>query len=87
MKAAQYAEDAFKTYIHDLEGNALRLNDQQLSTLSRKLEGLLGSSTRMRYPDQLTFPKIPTDVYSEQDALQAIELAREIVQQVGRKFL
>ena len=63
------------------------LNDPQLITLSRELEELLGSSTRMRYPDQLRFPKIPKDVYSEQDALQAIELARDIVEQVGRKFL
>ena len=41
----------------------------------------------MRYPDQLSFPKIPKDVYSKQDALQAIELASEIVEQVGRKIL
>ena len=41
----------------------------------------------MRYPDQLSFPEIPKDVYSEQDALRAIELAREIVEEVGRKFL
>ena len=41
----------------------------------------------MSYPDQVSFPKIPKDVYSEKDTPQAIEPAREIVEQVGRKFL
>ena len=56
------------------------LDDPRLVTISRELEGCLGDSTSMRYPDRLDYPKIPRDVYTEQHAHQALEAAREILQ-------
>ena len=82
LKAAQYAVDAYKINVHSLIQNSLMLDDSQLITFSRQLEHLLGDSTRMRYPDRLAFPQIPTDAYTRQMAHQAMELAREIVQNV-----
>ena len=82
MKAAQYAVDAFKTNVHNLIQNSLMLDDSQLVTFSKQLEQLLGDSTSMRYPDRLDFPKIPKDVYTAQDAHQAMVLATEILEKV-----
>ena len=80
MKAAQYTLDASKTNVHNLLQNALMLHDTQLTTLSGQLEGHVGDSTRMRYPDQVLSPdKIPNDVYSEEMARRALELATKIL--------
>jgi len=85
LKAAQYAVDASKTNFHNLVQNSLQLDDSELTTLSRNLERLVGDSTRMRYPDQLDFPQIPKDVYSEEMARQALALASEILERVRSK--
>ncbi|CAH3193171.1 unnamed protein product [Porites evermanni] len=80
LKAAQYATDAFKTKVHNLVQNSLMLDDSRLVTVSSQLEECVGDSTRMRYPDRLDYPKIPNDVYTEEDAHQALEAATEILQ-------
>jgi len=85
LKAAQYAVDVWKSNRHNLVQNSLRLDDSELNTLSRNLECLVGDSTRMRYPDQLEFPRIPKDVYSEEMAGQALALASEILERVRSK--
>ena len=82
MKAAQYAVDAFKTNVHSLVLNSLRLDDSQLTTLARQLDVRVGDSTRMRYPDQVLYPQVPNDVYSEDVARGAAELARQILDRV-----
>ena len=46
----------------------------------------MGDSTRMRYPDRLDYPKIPNDVYTEEDAHQALEAATEILQIVRSRL-
>ena len=86
LKAAQYATDAFKTNVHNLVQNSLMLDDSRLVTVSSQLEGCVGDSTRMRYPDRLDYPKIPKDVYTEEDAHQALEAATEILQIVRSRL-
>ena len=87
LKAAQYAVDAYKINALNLIQNFLMLDDSQLITFSRQLEHLLGDSTLMRYPDRLAFPQIPKDVYTRQMAHKAMELAREIVQNVQSRVV
>ena len=87
LKAAQYSVDAHKTNIHNLVQNSLTLDDSQLTTLSSQLENHLGDSTRMRYPDQVCFPRIPNDVYSRDMAQEALGLARRILDKVRSKVL
>ena len=87
LKAAQYSVDVHKTNVHDLVQNALKLDDSQLTTLSSQLENYLGDSTRMRYPDQVCFPRIPNDVYSQDMAQEALGLARKILQKVRSRVL
>lgn len=82
LKAAQYADDAFKINRHDLSQNASRLNDSELLELATQLERRLVDSTHMRYPDRMCYPQIPKDVYSDEDAREALRLAKEILQRV-----
>ena len=82
LKAAQYAEDAFKTNVHNLMRNASRLGDSELTRLANQLERRVVDSTRMRYPDQVSYPQIPNDVYSMEIAHEALELARSILEKV-----
>ena len=82
LKAAQYAEDAFKTNVHNRTRNASRLGDSELTRLANQLERRVVDSTRMRYPDQVSYPQIPNDVYSMEIAHEALELARPILENV-----
>ena len=82
LKAAQYAEDAFKTNVHNLMRNASQLGDSELTRLANQLEHRLVNSTRMRYPDQGSHPNIPNDVYLVEIAHEALELARSILERV-----
>ena len=82
LKAAQYTIDANKTSVHNLVENCNDLNDSELTNLARDLERLVGSSARMRYPDQVSSPKIPNEVYSVQMARQALQLSENIVMRV-----
>ena len=86
LKAAQYSRNASKTNVHNLVQNSLMLEDSKLATLSQDLERQLGDSTRMRYPDQMQFPRIPNDVYTEEKARQALQVATQILYLVRRKF-
>lgn len=82
LKAAQYAEDAFKTHVHSLIRNASRLEDSELTSLASQLERRVVDSTRMRYPDQVCYPQIPNDVYSIAMAREALRLAKTILEKV-----
>ena len=62
--------------------NCNDLNDSELTNSARDLERLVGGSARMRYPDQVSSPKIPNEVYSAQMARKAIELSKDIVVRV-----
>lgn len=56
------------------------LNDPELRLLAGQLETLVGSHARTRYPDTVCFPRIPNEVYDEQMAMDALQLARKIVE-------
>ena len=86
LKAVQYSRDACKTNVHSLVQNSSTLEDPMLVTLSRDLEEQLGDSTRMRYPDQIEFPRIPNDVYTEEKARHAKQMATEILHRVQEKI-
>ncbi|KAJ7380148.1 hypothetical protein OS493_010859 [Desmophyllum pertusum] len=87
LKAAQYSVDAYKTNVHNLVQNSLKLDDSQLTTLSSQLQSHLGDSTRMRYPDQVRFPQIPSDIYSREMAQDALELATMILDKVRSRVI
>ncbi|XP_022809377.1 sacsin-like [Stylophora pistillata] len=85
LKAAQYSVDSNKTNIHNLLQNSLALKDSNLTSMSSHLESLLGDSTRMRYPDQVCCPRIPSDIYTHEMACEALRLATRILDNVRGK--
>ena len=86
MKAAQYAEDASKTRVHDLSCNASYLGDSDLARIASDLECCVVDSTRMRYPDRVNYPAIPHDVYTDDMAEKVLGLAREILERVRQNW-
>ena len=86
LKAARYCKDADKTNVHNLVDNCYSLEDPELVQSARELESLVGDSTRMRYPDRMSYPQIPNDVYSKAMAERAKEIAEKIVERVKIKL-
>ena len=86
LKAARYCKDADKTNVHNLVENCYDLEDPELVESARELESLVGDSTRMRYPDRMSYPQIPNDVYSQDMAERAKEIAEKIVERVKMKL-
>ena len=86
LKAAQYTIDANKTSVHDLVDNCNDLGDSQLTGLATDLERLVVRSARMRYPDQVSFPKIPNEVYTAQMAERALQLSENILVRIKGKI-
>lgn len=66
--------------------NCCDLDDPELSQLARELEDVVGDSTRMRYPDRMSYPKIPNDVYSRDMAAEALEIAEKVVERVKQRL-
>ena len=87
LKAVHYKEDAKqKTDDHNLRWICCGFNDPELTKLAGQLEGLVVSSTSMRYPDKLPRPKTPNDAYTAEDAEKALEIATKILEQVGNRL-
>lgn len=86
LKAAKYTIDVDKSNVHNLNLICSGLDDSVLLHLASQLEGLVGSSTRMRYPDNLCFPRIPNEVYNAQMAEEALDLVKEIVERVKSRI-
>lgn len=86
MKAAQYSIDADKSNVHNLVQNSYSLDDFELTQMASQLERLVGDSTRMRYPDRMTYPNIPNDVYKAEKAREALDIAKKVVERVRGKL-
>ena len=73
--------------VHSLVQICAGLNDSELIQLASQLEGIVGDSTRMRYPDMVCFPQIPNEVYTVQMAQKALQLAKRIVERVQSRII
>lgn len=56
------------------------LDNEELLDLATELEGLVGSSTQMCYPDNLHYPDIPHDLFTAEQASRAHNYAENIVE-------
>ena len=87
LKALQYKVDANqKTKDHNLYQNCCNFDDHELTQLAGQLEGLVVNSAHMRYPDTMSYPKIPNDVYTAEKAEKALDFARDILERVRGKL-
>ena len=74
--------DAFDALSHDIPYLAQRLKDSVLQDLADQLERRVGPHARMRYPDVLVYPRVPADVFSDDDASWACDKAGLVVDRV-----
>ncbi|XP_041367717.1 sacsin-like [Gigantopelta aegis] len=85
LKAMLYnndAELADQIRCHDLRSIARNLqcgSIDDLLSLVERFEALGCDYYRMRYPDRLSFPRIPFSLYSQQTASEACRHAEDIV--------
>lgn len=86
LKAAQFTIDADNSYGHGLTELCGNLNDPELPLLASKLDILLGNYARTHYPDKVSFPRIPNEVYDKEIALNAFQLASRILEIVERRI-
>ncbi|XP_050401998.1 sacsin [Patella vulgata] len=89
-KCQQAAEKALKAVLYTIDGNkvthehnvyqvACGLPYDNLKTLALELQNMIGYHTRMRYPDTLSYPQIPNDVYNKDHSQRGCEITRKIV--------
>ena len=87
LKALQYNVDANqKTNDHNLVLNCCGFDDAVLAYLAAQLQRLVINSAHMRYPDTMSYPKIPHDVYSAAQAEEAFRTATKILERVRVKL-
>ena len=90
LKALLYQFDldvADQTTSHNLRLIAEKLGHRSspnLLNLVQELEDLGCSYYSTRYPDRLSFPRIPFNMYSRQTASQAYHISENIVEYVRR---
>eukprot|EP00794_Sanderia_malayensis_P000048 gene48-642_t len=92
LKCHQAAEKGLKSAVHAIDGKRLNehnlsiiaryINDCELSRLAGSLEALLGSSTKLRYPDRWCYPDIPHTKYDKEMAKQALDITRLLMEKV-----
>ncbi|XP_061184826.1 sacsin-like [Saccostrea echinata] len=90
LKALLYQRDADQVdRVHNLAALVQGLNDFELSGLARQLEGITGNYFRMRYPDAVPGghgKATPSDIYTPNQAEEAVEIAGKILELVRRKI-
>ncbi|XP_046556547.1 sacsin-like [Haliotis rubra] len=82
VTSAWYNRDARKAQSQRKKGiikAASRLENVHLSELVTQLQNVVGDDDRMLFPDRLACPNIPADVYTENTARQACELAERVL--------
>lgn len=86
LKAVLYCRDANSDGLqsHSLPQLARQTSDASLLQLAQKLESQIGPHTRMRYPDVVASPKVPADVYQDDDVCMALDVAEDVVEHVRR---
>ncbi|XP_062586452.1 sacsin-like isoform X2 [Saccostrea cucullata] len=90
LKALLFQIDADKVErIHSLVAISYGIDDTEVSGLACQLEGITGNYFQMRYPDAVPGGHgmaTPSDIYTQNQAEQAVELAGKILELVRRKI-
>lgn len=70
---------------HDLCELATATEDEELVQIASRLQVILGFVGQLRYPDYLPYPKIPNEMYTNEQAVKAMELTRILLEVVTEK--
>ncbi len=84
LKAAVYTIDAKRLNTHDLRVIAQDTQNSYVEQLALRLECLIGSSTKLRYPNRWCYPAIPHTQYSRETALEALEITEKLMNEIRK---
>ena len=84
LKAVLYHRDADTDCLqsHRLPQLAAHVHDASLLQLAQQMESRIGPHTRMRYPDVMSFPNVPAEVYLDEHVNFACEVAGSVLERV-----
>ncbi|XP_021356258.1 sacsin-like [Mizuhopecten yessoensis] len=87
-KAYMYCIDERKvTHSHNLRSIISSVaGNEQLAVWIQDVETLVGSYSRMRYPDVMDYPKIPGTSYTEEQATTLKGLTAKIMEEIANKL-
>ena len=84
IKAAIFMRNYEGISHHNLGQLAAVTGNSELIFYGNRMESLLRGSSAMRYPDRWCPPSIPHDKYDEQKAVDALDIAERIVDEVEK---
>ena len=85
MKAQHYLKDS--NNIPDSKSlDALVKDDSNLKKMVQTFTNLVGKAERMTYPDRLSIPKIPSDLYKKSTASEAIDQTKSILDYISDRL-
>ena len=89
LKACLISKDiqAVNIKSHDLCDLASAIKDDYLVKLASNLQIIIGFVGQLRYPDYLPYPKIPHDMYSEEQARRAAKLTRTLLCSIVETYI
>ncbi|XP_064634737.1 sacsin-like [Lineus longissimus] len=80
LKAVYYMQDSEQFKHHDLRMHAEILDDRDLLQLADAIAGELGDGMMLRYPDRLSYPKIPHDLYEKDTCMRIHAITKSLLQ-------
>jgi len=86
IKSIQIVKDANKVGNDHFLMNSISDRNPIIQDAARELEKIAVYHTRMRYPYVTLYPKTPSELYTQQDAEEAVRLATLIVDTVNDQY-
>ncbi|XP_064647152.1 sacsin-like [Lineus longissimus] len=83
LRSAYFMKDVPHFKHHNLPDIAELHGDETLKGLADEIAQELGDGMKLRYPDRLSFPRIPHDLYGEETCSRIYGLTERLVQRVG----
>jgi len=86
MNAAIFSENYKRTNDHDLMRLANSIDNENIREHAKKLQRVVKDEDSLRYPSSWPFPEIPHDRYGELEAIEAVDLAKQILEEISEHF-
>ena len=86
LKAMHYQRDSNKVPGTNILTNLLVDVDTEVHVLVNRFTELTGTLERMMYPDRLSIPRIPSDMYNRTTATEVVKKAKEILDLISDRL-
>ena len=86
MRSAIYSEDYKYFHHHNLTQLANCIDNNNIKQNAGRLQRVVKDENSPRYPSSLPVPEIPHDRYGELEATEAVNLAKQILEEITENF-